>query len=153
MRDIAAEIGLDKVKAVVGDFYDRVQEHPTLARPFGIVDDWKEHKAHLSHFWWVTLGGRPYRNKPYQVAYKHAMAGFTPELLVDWLSLFRTTLDSHLPKDSGQEWFARAANIGRSLTLMHEARQGVALQHSHTAPSPGVSSPSHPPDQSNFTKV
>src|SRR5687767_14640540 len=51
MRDIATDIGLDKVKAVIGDFYDRVQEHPALARPFGIVDDWREHKAHLSHFW------------------------------------------------------------------------------------------------------
>jgi hemoglobin len=133
MRDIATHLGLDKVEAVIDDFYNRVQKHPTLAGPFGIVDDWEEHKAHLSHFWWVTLGGRPYRNKPYQVARKHAMAGFTPELLVDWLSLFRTTLNSHLPADTAEEWFARAANIGRSLKLMHEARQGVAPQHSHAA--------------------
>ncbi len=153
MRDIAADIGLDKVKAVVGDFYDRVQGHPTLARPFGIVEDWKEHKTHLSHFWWVTLGGRPYRNKPYQVAHKHAMAGFTPELLVDWLTLFRTTLNSHLPLDTAEEWFARAANIGRSLTLMHEARQGVAPQHSRAASSAGVFSPSQLPNQPNFTKA
>jgi hemoglobin len=135
MRDISSHIGLDKVKAVIGDFYDRVQEHPTLRRPFEIVDDWEEHKAHLSHFWWVTLGGRPYRNKPYQVAHKHAMAGFSPELLVDWLNLFRATLNSHLPADTAEEWFARAANIGRSLKLMHEGRQGMMLQHSLTASS------------------
>ena len=129
MRDIATEIGLDRVKAVVGDFYDRVQEHPALAGPFGIVDDWQEHKAHLSHFWWVTLGGGPYRNKPYQVADKHAMAGFTPELLVDWLSLFRATLNSHLPAETAEQWFARAANIGRSLKLMHELRRRAAAEH------------------------
>lgn len=144
MQDIAAAVGLEKVKEIIGDFYDRVQEHPTLARPFEIVEDWEEHKAHLSHFWWVTLGGRPYRNKPYQVAHKHAMAGFTPELLVDWLSLFRHTLNRHLPPDIAEGWFARAENIGRSLTLMHEARQGVAPRHSHGASARGVSSSLHP---------
>ena len=126
MQDIAADVGLARVEAVIGDFYDRVQEHPALARPFGIVDDWTEHKAHLTHFWWVTLGGRPYRDKPYRVAEKHALAGFTPELLTDWLSLFRTTLSSHLPADIAEQWFARAANIGRSLNLMHELRRGAA---------------------------
>ena len=144
MRDIAPHLGLDKVKAVIDDFYNRVQKHPALARPFGIVDDWDEHKAHLSHFWWVTLGGRPYRNKPYQVAHKHAMAGFTPELLADWLSLFRHTLESHLPADIAEGWFARAENIGRSLKLMQEARQGVAPRHSHGASARGVSSSLHP---------
>jgi hemoglobin len=153
MHDIATHLGLDKVKAVIGDFYNRVQEHPTLARPFGIVDDWEEHKAHLSHFWWVTLGGRPYRNKPYQVAHKHAMAGFTPELLVDWLSLFRTTLNSHLPPDTAAEWFARAANIGRSLKLLYEARQGIVPQRSHAAASGGVSAILHSPNQSNAAKA
>jgi hemoglobin len=130
MRDIASDVGLEKVKAIIGDFYDRVQDHPTLAGPFEIVDDWDEHKAHLSHFWWVTLGGRPYRNNPYQVADKHVRAGFTPELLVDWLALFRTTLSTHLPEDIADQWFARAANIGRSLKLLHGGRAGIVIQRS-----------------------
>jgi hemoglobin len=133
MHDIATAIGVDKVKAIVGDFYDRVQQHPTLARPFQTVNNWEEHKIHLSHFWWVTLGGRPYRNKPYRVADKHAMAGFTPELLVDWLKLFQATLDSHLPADIAEQWFARATNIGRSLKLMHESRRSVAIEHPNSA--------------------
>src|SRR3954471_4311125 len=105
MQDIATEVGLDTVKAVVSDFYDRVQEHPTLAQPFGIVDDWPEHKAHLSHFWWVTLGGQPYRKQPYSVAMKHERAGFTPALLADWLALFHETLDQHLPADLAERWY------------------------------------------------
>ena len=129
MQDIASAIGLDRVTEVVSDFYDRVQQHPTLGVPFGIVDDWPEHKAHLAHFWWVTLGGRPYRDKPYQVAHKHALAGFTPELLVDWLALFRQTLEQHLPAELAAQWYARAANIGRSLVYMHEFRQ----RQSHAA--------------------
>jgi hemoglobin len=123
MIDVAQTIGIGRVAEVVSDFYDEVQRHPTLRVPFGIVDDWTEHKAHLAHFWWVTLGGKPYRAKPYQVAHKHAMAGFTPELLVDWLALFRQTLEKHLPPELAEQWYARAANIGRSLVYMHEFRK------------------------------
>ena len=123
MIDVAETIGMGRVAEVVSDFYDAVQRHPTLSVPFGIVDDWTEHKAHLAHFWWVTLGGKPYRDKPYQVAHKHAMAGFTPELLVDWLALFRQTLEKHLPPELAEQWYARAANIGRSLVYMHEFRK------------------------------
>src|SRR5688572_7073319 len=78
MKDIAEHLGLETVSAVVSDFYDRIQEHPRLAEPFGRVTDWPEHKAHLTHFWWVTLGGQRYRDKPYRVAEKHMLAGFTP---------------------------------------------------------------------------
>ena len=123
MKDIANEIGLTKVTDVVGDFYDRVQQHTELAKPFSIVHDWTEHKAHLAHFWWVTLGGQPYRSKPYQVAQKHALAGFTPALLVEWLALFRETLLRHLPVELAEQWYARATHIGRSLVLMHEWRE------------------------------
>jgi hemoglobin len=120
MKDIANLIGLDKVQDVVSDFYDRVQQHPQLSVPFGIVDDWAEHKAHLTHFWWVTLGGKRYRDKPYSVAEKHALAGFTPALLREWLALFEQTLASHLPAEHAQAWLARAQHIGRSLVLMHD---------------------------------
>ena len=122
MKDIANHIGRDKVHAVVSDFYDRVQLHPTLAQPFSIVSDWSHHKAHLAHFWWVTLGGERYRDEPYSVAEKHAMAGFTPALLQDWLALFRRVLSSHLSAEDAEEWYARAEHIGRSLVFMHEFR-------------------------------
>jgi len=123
MQDIAHRIGLEKIEAVIGDFYDRVQRHETLSVPFGIVHDWAGHKAHLSHFWWVNLGGRAYREQPYRVAERHATAGFTPELLVDWLELFHDTLTTHLSPDLAEHWYARAARIGRSLELMHEFRR------------------------------
>ena len=122
MKDIANQIGLEKVREVVSDFYERVQQHPELAPPFGIVTDWPEHKAHLAHFWWVTLGGRRYREKPYSVAEKHALAGFTPELLQQWLALFEQTLRTHLSPPLAEAWHARAQHIGRSLLLMHEFR-------------------------------
>jgi hemoglobin len=119
LRTTAAAIGLDAVRGVVDDFYNRVQRHPALAVPFSIVDDWDEHKAHLTHFWWVALGGAPYRTKPYNVAVKHMEAGFTPELLIDWLALFRQVLSEHLAPEPAAQWFERAQNIGRSLNMMH----------------------------------
>jgi len=127
MKDIASQIRLETVEEIVSDFYDRVQLHPTLAAPFSIVHDWGEHKAHLAHFWWVTLGGGAYRNNPYSVAEKHERAGFTPALLADWLALFRETLTRHLPADLAEQWYARATHIGRSLTLMHDFRRTRGL--------------------------
>jgi hemoglobin len=110
------------VHAVVSDFYDRVQLHPALSQPFSIVSDWSHHKAHLAHFWWVTLGGERYRDEPYSVAEKHAVAGFTPALLQEWLALFQLVLTSHLSPEIAEQWYARAEHIGRSLVFMHEFR-------------------------------
>jgi hemoglobin len=124
MQGLAHLIGLEKIGAVVDDFYDRVQRHPTLARPFSVVHDWPAHKALLTHFWWTTLGGPAYREQVNRMGEKHAAAGFTSELLADWLALFRETLGAHLTADLAEAWHARAAHIGRSLELMHEFRSG-----------------------------
>lgn len=120
MRDIAEEIGLDQIGAVVARFYAQVREHPTLAQPFGRVADWSEHLSHLTHFWWVSLGGKRYLDYRYNVPQRHAAAGFTPALLSDWLALFRETLHANLPADLAEEWLQRAERIGQSLSLMHE---------------------------------
>jgi len=133
MEDIAHRVGRERVQIVVGEFYDRIQRHETLAAPFGVVHDWPEHKAHIAHFWWVTLGGRPYRDKPYRVAQKHAAVGFTPALLADWLALFRATLAEHLPADLAGPWYARAERIGESLVLMHEFQKAA-----HGTPLPPI---------------
>ena len=129
MKEIANEIGLAKVSQVVSEFYDCVQQHPRLAVPFALVTDWPEHKAHLTHFWWVTLGGKRYREKPYSVAEKHALAGFTPTVLQEWLTLFGETLTTHLRPELADEWYARAEHIGRSLTLMHEFHSSRIATH------------------------
>lgn len=120
MRDIAHEIGRDRVAETVAAFYSQVRQHPTLSVPFARVHDWPHHLEILTHFWWVTLGGERYLDYSYQVPSKHAEAGFTPELLIDWLTLFRKTLDAHLPAEQAEAWYARAEKIGRSLKMLHE---------------------------------
>ncbi|MEW9900386.1 group III truncated hemoglobin [Chitinivorax sp. PXF-14] len=124
MQDIAELIGHDAVAHVVDRFYDRIQQHPSLGPVFSVVDDWPEHKARLTLFWWVTLGGARYRDYRYSVAERHMEAGFTPALLGDWLALFRDTIEATLPAEQAAPWLARAERIGESLVLMHEHMQG-----------------------------
>jgi len=118
LRDTYALIGRARITAVVDGFYDRVRRHPTLAGPFGRVSDWTEHKARLTHFWWLSLGGPAYRQDRYRVAEKHIPVGVTHELIADWLKLFQETLNDHLPEEVAALWFTRASNMGASLRLM-----------------------------------
>jgi hemoglobin len=120
MHDVADDIGHARVAAVVDHFYAQVRQHPTLAAPFARVHDWPAHLAHLTHFWWVTLGGKRYLDYRYNVPERHAEAGFSPALLADWLALFETVLAAHLPAPLAAAWLARAQRIGQSLALMHE---------------------------------
>ncbi|HCT39860.1 MAG TPA: globin [Moraxellaceae bacterium] len=127
MQDIADAIGRDRVARVVDVFYEHVQAHPTLQAPFAGVHDWTSHKEILTHFWWVTLGGKRYIDYSYAVARKHNEAGFTPALLVDWLALFHEIVNAEIPPELAAGWIERAERIGQSLTYMHEvAQRGAA---------------------------
>lgn len=119
-RDTHERIGLGRIAAVVDDFYERVRSHPTLAVPFAPVGDWPDHKARLTHFWWIGLGGRAYADYRYDIGRKHAPVGVTPALIDDWLTLFRATLDDHLPRALADAWFIRAQRMGDSLRLLTE---------------------------------
>ncbi|MGH8493680.1 MAG: group III truncated hemoglobin [Moraxellaceae bacterium] len=119
MQDIAELISQEGVARVVHAFYSRVRQHPRLQQPFARVHDWPEHEAILSHFWWVSLGGQRYLDYPYAVGRKHMEAGFSPELLQDWLALFRDTIKAELPEDLAAGWIKRAELIGESLIHMH----------------------------------
>ena len=117
-RDLYAAIGSVKIAIIVDDFYRRVQQHPSLSKPFSIVQDWDEHKRHLTHFWWISLGGPAYRPDKYRVADKHVPLGITADLVDDWLMLFKATLQDHLPSELAEPWLARASSMGESIRLM-----------------------------------
>jgi hemoglobin len=135
MQDIAELIGRERVTRVVQIFYDRIRQHPTLSAPFARVHDWPEHEAILTHFWWVSLGGERYLDYSYAVARKHLDAGFSPELLEEWLALFRSVLQSELPEALAAGWIKRAELIGESLTHMH------AVQTRGASPNPKLFRP------------
>ena len=98
---LAHQIGRESIDEVVYDFYDRIQNHPTLSKPFSIVTHWKEHKEKIAEFWWVVLG-------------------FTQELLNDWKALFFEVLSAHLPLDIAQAWQSRVELIGGNLLIQND---------------------------------
>lgn len=116
---LADRIGHGGVASVVDTFYTRIQHHPTLAAPFGIVEDWPHHKEKLTHFWWVVLGGDPYLEVDYSVPMKHFHAGFTEPLLVDWLELFGQVQEELLPADQAEDWHHLASGMGMNLARMN----------------------------------
>ncbi|EAR22120.1 group III truncated hemoglobin [Nitrococcus mobilis] len=124
-RDTHAAIGLESIHSVVDDFYNRIQRHPTLAEPFERVQDWPEHKARLSHFWWISLGGERYRDDRYRVAATHLPIGINDALVDDWLVLFHATLEDHLEPDLAAHWYRRAEHMGRSIRMLAEWKPGA----------------------------
>jgi hemoglobin len=118
LEPLCQKIGLPTIRVVVDDFYDRIQRHPTLVEPFGIVGDWTLHKERLTHYWWTVMGGLPYQDFRYALGDKHAPVGVTNALVDDWLQLFHETLLDHLDADLAQRWHGLARGIGESLRLM-----------------------------------
>ncbi|HJU83140.1 MAG TPA: group III truncated hemoglobin [Holophagaceae bacterium] len=125
---LAHRFGHAAIAAVVDVFYTRIQTHETLAGPFSVVEDWPHHKAKITHFWWVVLGGDPYRGEEYAVPFKHFRAGFTAALLVDWLALFAEAQREILPRDRADEWHRLATGMGANLARMNAALAAQAVQ-------------------------
>lgn len=117
---LAERIGRASVNQVVEDFYNRIQNHPALSKPFSIVSHWKEHKEKISEFWWVALGGKPFTSYSYDPVNKHFAAGFTPALLKDWKALFLEVASSHLDPELANAWQQRVEMIGENLVRQND---------------------------------
>ena len=115
VTSIAELLGREQIELVVSDFYNRIQIHPTLAKPFSNVHDWPTHKAKIAEFWWVVLGGKPKFSYKYDPVGKHLAAGFNAELLTDWKSLFKNVLEAHLDREMSSKWYSRVEIIGDNL--------------------------------------
>lgn len=137
--NLAHAIGKTTMTATVHSFYEQVRAHPVLSVPFLRVHDWPTHLDKIVHFWWVGLGGERYLDYNYQMPTKHAEAGFTPDFYAIWIGLFESTLNANLPPELAQPWLARAQNIGRAMTMMHDSgqfeamRQAMADESQHAA--------------------
>lgn len=116
-RLTAESIGLGAIRQVVDHFYDRVREDPLLGPRFSVVSDWPEHKAKLTHFWWVALGGPAYAPYHYRVVAAHQIAGVQSSEIAHWLNLFADTLQTTIPKSQAEAWLLRARAMGKSLSL------------------------------------
>lgn len=117
-RRLTAEIiGLGAIRQVVDSFYDRARSDAVLGPRFSVVADWPEHKAKLTHFWWVALGGPAYAPYRYRVVEAHRIVGVRSEEITHWLRLFADCVRSTLPEPLAEAWLRRAAAMGESLSL------------------------------------
>lgn len=125
-------IGLESIKAIVDDFYNRIQVHPTLAGPFQVVTNWPEHKERLVHFWWLSLGGEAYADYQYNVGPMHMVLGIDDSHVDDWLALFFDVMSEHIPAEQVAIWHGRATHMGRSIRML-AAYGAKAVEASRTA--------------------
>lgn len=135
MQSIAEQLGWETIHRVVDRFYRQIQTHPTLAGPFSNVENWPHHKERLTYFWWVVLGGARTRQEFYDPVGKHFNAGFTPDLLADWMTLFRTTVEQHAPAPLAAAWTEAAGKIGDGLVLANAAYAQRSDRLEHSGPS------------------
>lgn len=105
---------------VVDDFYTRVQHDTLLQVPFQSVTDWPEHIQRLTHFWWIRFGGEPYLFAQYNPIAKHFAAGFNRELLIHWLSIFHSTIKTHLTPQQTDLWTEIASRMGANLLIRND---------------------------------
>lgn len=120
---LAPRVGKEAIARVVDEFYDLISLHPSLAGPFGRVQNWQSHKQHIAIFWWLALGGErlPQNTPNFDPVPKHFHSGFTPRLLCDWLDLFEQVLRRQLKANLADEWIDRARLIGERLTVADAA--------------------------------
>ncbi len=88
--------GLDDIKLMVNDFYDKVKMDKLLSPIFfkHIPADWQPHLDKMYLFWNAALfGEKGYVGNPFS---KHAkMDVLTPLHFERWLLLFNETIDTH----------------------------------------------------------
>ena len=109
-------IGLEKIRQVVDEFYERVRKDPVLGPRFKLVADWSEHKARIAHFWWVALGGAAYGSFRYRVVQTHRVVGVQGVEIEHWLRIFADCVRTSLPEPLAEAWLHRASRMGRSLS-------------------------------------
>lgn len=116
-RLTAQIIGLGAIREVVDRFYDRVRDDALLACRFRGVSDWPAHKAKMTHFWWVALGGSAYGAYRYRVIDAHRRVGVQPYEVKHWLGVFSECVTRTLPVPEANAWLRRARAMGESLSL------------------------------------
>lgn len=112
----AEVIGLETIRRVVDEFYERVREDPVLGPRFDGVADWSGHKARIAHFWWVALGGAAYGSFRYRVVHTHRAVGVQAAEIEQWLRIFADCVRSSLPEPLAESWLHRARAMGGSLS-------------------------------------
>lgn len=111
--------GIDDIKLLVDDFYDRVAKDELLAPIFNfrLSTYWKPHLEKMYTFWNAALFGvKGYVGNPFS---KHATMQLTAAHFNAWIILFTKTIDTHfsgpVADDAKRRALIMAANFARRL--------------------------------------
>lgn len=111
--------GLDDIKLMVDDFYDKVQQDELLAPIFNfrLSTYWAPHLEKMYNFWNAALFGvKGYVGNPFA---KHATMQLEGEHFERWLGMFYETIDTHfegpVANDAKKRALIMAGNFARRL--------------------------------------
>lgn len=110
-KDIA---GLDDIKLLVDNFYDRVRQDALLEPIFfaHIADNWEPHLNKMYLFWNAALfGEKGYVGNPFA---RHAQMPLTGTHFEHWLHWFEETVDAHFEGTVAEDAKWRAAMMARN---------------------------------------
>jgi len=119
-RNFAHEIGLCRIALVVDAVHRQMKTHPKLAEVFAVSGKEGEQRATLTYYWWVVLGGKELSDLPWRVIREVARTGISPELLGDWLTLFRQAALPILGEEFTGAWMQAAERVARQFTVNDE---------------------------------
>ncbi|HTV57700.1 MAG TPA: hypothetical protein VMD77_02200 [Candidatus Baltobacteraceae bacterium] len=115
--NLAYQIGLCRIAMAVDQFCDQVRANPDVEEPFDANADWGDHKARMTYFWWVALGGDPIGEFNLEIALKQGRAGQDVEMLSKWLNLFRESARSVMGKELAEAWMQNVLHLGYAIQV------------------------------------
>lgn len=118
--------GLEDIKILVDDFYDRIREDELLAPIFNfrLSTHWVPHLEKMYTFWNAALFGvKGYNGNPFM---KHATMELDHEHFERWISLFNQTTDINFQGPLAEEAKKRAAVIASMFIFkLNKIKQGT----------------------------
>ena len=119
-RNLAYKIGLCRIAIVVDQLQRKVKGHRALAAIFRTSGGHGEQRARLTYFWWVVLGGNRLRDLDDDVITKDARECISPELVKDWVAVFREIALPIVGQEFTDAWVQRAERLARRLLITDE---------------------------------
>ena len=112
--------GLDDIKLLVNNFYDKVRDDDFLAPIFNaqIQDRWPQHLEKMYTFWQtVLLGEHTYYSSPFP---PHVKLPVSHEHFAKWLTLFTQTIEELFNGEKADEALWRAKKMAQMFEMKIE---------------------------------
>ena len=120
MKDKKDIQGIDDIKLLVNNFYDKVRDDDFLAPIFNaqIQDRWPQHLEKMYTFWQtVLLGEHTYYSSPFP---PHAKLPVSHEHFAQWLTLFTQIIEELFNGEKADESLWRAKKMAQMFEMKIE---------------------------------